>query len=188
MFAEERPALRPLPVEPFRYYQSGTRTVHLDNCIEVDYAYYSAPPGWLGHDVAVQWNASHVRLLDPSTGQLLREHRRHAARGRHAIHPDDRPPRTPPTTVTLLAQAARAGTHIGPPSASSSAPAWPPAWSRDCSRRRPSSWPQSTSCPRSSATSCFGVRTGFSTAASSRPASGTWARRSTPSTSSSTRR
>src|SRR2546426_223634 len=27
MFAEERPALRPLPVEPFRYYQFGTRTV-----------------------------------------------------------------------------------------------------------------------------------------------------------------
>src|SRR2546422_3583300 len=30
MFAEERPTLRPLPVEPFRYYQFGTRTVHLD--------------------------------------------------------------------------------------------------------------------------------------------------------------
>jgi hypothetical protein len=29
MFAEERPALRPLPVAPFRYYQFGTRTVHL---------------------------------------------------------------------------------------------------------------------------------------------------------------
>jgi len=114
MFAEERPALRPLPVEPFRYYQFGTRTVHLDGCVEVDYAYYGAPPGWLGSEVAVQWNASHVRLLDPGTGQLLREHRRQAARGRHAIHPDDRPPRTPPTTVTLLAQAARAGTHIGP--------------------------------------------------------------------------
>jgi len=35
-------------------------------------------------------------------------------RGRHAIHPADRPARTPLTTVTLLAQAARAGTHIGP--------------------------------------------------------------------------
>jgi len=45
-------------------------------CVEVDYAYYGAPPGWLGHEVAVQWNASHVRLLDPGTGQLLREHRR----------------------------------------------------------------------------------------------------------------
>src|SRR5207244_670947 len=114
MFAEERPTLQPLPVEPFRYYQFGTRTVHLDGCVEVDYAYYGAPPGWLGSEVAVQWNASHVRLLDPATGQLLREHRRQAVRGRHAIHPADRPARTPLTTVTLLAQAARAGTHIGP--------------------------------------------------------------------------
>jgi len=113
MFAEERPALLPLPVEPFRYYHFGTRTVHLDGCVEVEYAYYGAPPGWLGREVAVQWDAACVRLLDPATGQLLREHRRQAARGRHAIHPDDRPPRTPPTMVTLLAQAARAGTHIG---------------------------------------------------------------------------
>ena len=29
MFAEERPALLPLPIEPFRYYQYGERTVHL---------------------------------------------------------------------------------------------------------------------------------------------------------------
>ena len=28
MFAEERPALLPLPVEPFRYYRFGTRPVH----------------------------------------------------------------------------------------------------------------------------------------------------------------
>jgi transposase len=44
MFAEERPALRPLPLEPFRYYQYGERTVHLDGCVEVDAAYYGAPP------------------------------------------------------------------------------------------------------------------------------------------------
>ena len=29
MFAEERPALLPLPLEPFRYYQYGERAVHL---------------------------------------------------------------------------------------------------------------------------------------------------------------
>jgi transposase len=114
MFTEEQPHLRPLPVEPFRYYEYGTRTVHLDSCIEVDGGYYSALPGWRSQDVAVQWDASHVRLLDPRTGQLLREHRRHARRGRHAIHPDDRPARTPPSTLTLLAQATRAGGHIGP--------------------------------------------------------------------------
>jgi hypothetical protein len=54
----------------------------------------------------------HVRLLHPATGELLREHRRQAP-GHHTIHPADRPTRTPPTTLTLLAQATRAGTHIG---------------------------------------------------------------------------
>jgi len=112
MFAEERPALLPLPLEPFRYYQYGTRTVHLDGCVEVAGAYYAPPPGWLGRQVAVQWDAHHVRLLDPTTGLLLREHRRQL-RGRHAIHPEDRPSRTPPTTLTLLARAARAGRQIG---------------------------------------------------------------------------
>ena len=48
MFAEERPALGPLPLEPFRYYRHGVRTVHLDGCVEVEAAYYSAPPGWIG--------------------------------------------------------------------------------------------------------------------------------------------
>jgi len=112
MFAEEQPHLRPLPLEPFRYYAYGTRTVHLDGCVEVAGAYYAPPPGWLGREVAVQWDDHHVRLLDPATGTLLREHRRQP-RGRHAIHPDDRPTRTPPTTLALLTRAAHAGPHIG---------------------------------------------------------------------------
>ena len=36
MFAEERPALAPLPIEPFRYYPYGERIVHLDGCVEVE--------------------------------------------------------------------------------------------------------------------------------------------------------
>jgi hypothetical protein len=38
MFAEEKPALLPLPIEPFRYYQYGDRTVHLDGCVEIEAA------------------------------------------------------------------------------------------------------------------------------------------------------
>ncbi len=57
-------------------------------------------------------DGGHVRLLDPATGTLLREHRRQPP-GRRASSPEDRPPRTPPTTLTLLAQATRAGAHIG---------------------------------------------------------------------------
>src|SRR2546426_463001 len=79
---------------------------------EVAYAYYAPPPGWLGREVSIQWDGVHVRILDPTTGALLREHRRQAP-GHHAIHPADRPARTPPTTLTLLARAVRAGAHIG---------------------------------------------------------------------------
>ena len=112
MFAEEKPALMPLPLEPFRYYQYGERTVHLDGCVEVEAAYYSAPPRWIGRRVQVQWNLQWVRLLDPTNGQLLREHVREP-RGRHRIHVDDRPQRTPFGTLQVLARAEKAGEHIG---------------------------------------------------------------------------
>jgi len=112
MFAEERPALLPLPLEPFRHYQFGERTVHLDGCVEVEAAYYGAPPGWIGRRVRVQWDDRQVRLLDPKTGQLLREHLC-AQRGRHRIKEEDRPSKTPLSTQQLLARSARAGHHIG---------------------------------------------------------------------------
>ena len=111
MFAEEQPALGPLPLEPFRYYRFGVRTVHLDGCVEVDAAYYGAPPGWIGRRVDVQWNDLFVRLLDPKTGQLLREHVR-APRGWHRIEEADRPRRTPLKTVALLEAAMRVGPSV----------------------------------------------------------------------------
>ena len=112
MFAEEQPALGPLPLEPFRYYRYGERTVHLDGCVEVEAAYYGAPPGWIGQRVQVQWNDVYVRLLAPKTGQLLREHLR-APRGWHRIQEDDRPARTPRSTLALLARTKVAGPQIG---------------------------------------------------------------------------
>ena len=112
MFAEERPALKPLPLEPFRYYEYGDRTVNLDNCVEVEAAYYGAPPGWIGRKVQAQWNDLYVRVVDPTTGRLLREHVR-APRGHHRIQDRDRPARTPKTTTALLAAAKTAGASIG---------------------------------------------------------------------------
>ncbi|HEX8893718.1 MAG TPA: IS21 family transposase, partial [Terriglobales bacterium] len=112
MFAEEKPFLQPLPLEPFRYYQYGKRTVHLDGCVEVEAAYYGAPPGWIGRQVHVQWDSMYVRLLDPRTGELLREHLQQR-RGGHRIRDEDRPRRTPPHTHRLLARAHKAGAHIG---------------------------------------------------------------------------
>ena len=112
MFAEEKPFLLPLPIEPFRYYQYGERVVHLDGCVEVEAAYYGLPPGWIGRLVKVQWDTLHVRILDPATNQLMREHIRQI-RGGYRINKEDYPNKTPPSTLQLLARAARAGSHIG---------------------------------------------------------------------------
>ena len=112
MFAEEKPHLQPLPLEPFRYYQYGERVVHLDGCVEVEAAYYSLPPGWIGRPVKVQWDALHVRILHPNTGQLLREHL-HQRRGGYRIQEEDHPKKMPLSTAQLLRRAEHAGAQIG---------------------------------------------------------------------------
>jgi transposase len=112
MYAEEKPQLLALPLEPFRYYAHGERTVHLDGAVEVEGAYYHAPPGWLGRRVTVQWDVLRVRMIDPRTGELLREHLRQK-RGQRRMREEDRPKRTPPTTLQLLARAGRAGASVG---------------------------------------------------------------------------
>ena len=112
MFAEEKPHLQALPLEPFRYYQYGERVVHLDGCVEVEAAYYSLPPGWIGRPVKVQWDELHVRVLHPHTNQLLREHLRQK-RGGYRIQEEDHPKKMPFSTAQLLRRAAHAGTQTG---------------------------------------------------------------------------
>jgi transposase len=112
MFAEEKPHLQALPLEPFRYYQYGERVVHLDGCVEVEAAYYSLPPGWIGRPVKVQWDELHVRVLHPHTNQLLREHLRQK-RGGYRIQEEDHPKKMPLSTAQLLRRAAHAGTQTG---------------------------------------------------------------------------
>ena len=112
MFAEDKPTLLPLPLEPFRYYQHGQRVVHLDGCVEVEAAYYGLPPGWIGRLVRVQWDELYVRILDPQNGLLLREHVRQK-RGWYRIKEEDHPKHRPLRVSQLLWRAGRAGTHIG---------------------------------------------------------------------------
>src|SRR5438128_5579077 len=61
---------------------------------------YSAPPGWIGRQVQVQWDLWQVRLLHPQTGERLREHLRQE-RGKHRIQDADRPKHTPRGTPQL---------------------------------------------------------------------------------------
>ncbi len=111
MFEEEKSHLLPLPVEHFSYYEYGKRKVHLDGCVEVARAFYSAPCGWIGHEVNVQWDGRCVRLLAPKTWELLREHRR-SAPGKYRIREEDRGRKTPPGVPRLL-DGAPLGAEIG---------------------------------------------------------------------------
>jgi transposase len=111
MFADERPQLLGLPVEPFRFYTYGERVVHLDGCVEVAAAYYHAPPGWIGRTVHVQWDGFRVRLLDKTNGLLLREYVVQKRGGRR-VRDEDRPKQTPKSTVYLLGELSRAGRHV----------------------------------------------------------------------------
>jgi hypothetical protein len=99
-------------VEPFRYYAFGERVVRLDGFVEVVGAYYAPPPGWIGRTLRVQWDEQHVRLLDPTTGALLREHVV-TDRGRHRMRPEDQPTRTPPQVAALLVRAHGIGPAAG---------------------------------------------------------------------------
>ncbi len=112
MFAEERPHLQALPIEPFRYYQYGKRTVHLDGSVEVERAYYAPPPGYIGRTLNVQWDGLHVRILDPKTGKLLREHLKQKPGGRR-VQPGDEPKRTPLGTKAILDRARKIGPNVG---------------------------------------------------------------------------
>ena len=112
MFNVEKPHLKVLPVEPFRFFEYGTRTVHrIDGCVQVDAAWYEAPPGLLGQEVAVQWDDHFVRIVSRTNGQLLVEHPRRKP-GKHSLV-FEQPSRTPPRIQALLNRAARAGKHVG---------------------------------------------------------------------------
>lgn len=110
-FAEEKPVLQPLPAQRFAFYEFGVRTVHLNERVEVLGSYYEVPAGIIGQELKVQHDAHSVRIIDPRTGKLLREHRR-IEPGKYS--PQLEPHRkTPPEALALLAQMKRLGRSIG---------------------------------------------------------------------------
>jgi len=66
----ERPALRPLPAERFPCFHEAQRKVHRDGHVEVDKAYYSVPPEYLGWSLWVRWDAHVVRIFNQRWEQI----------------------------------------------------------------------------------------------------------------------
>jgi transposase len=64
LFEAERPALLPLPATTFPFFHEAKRTVNRDAHVEVDKAYYSVPPEYLGRTVWARWDARMVRVFN----------------------------------------------------------------------------------------------------------------------------
>jgi hypothetical protein len=69
-FEAERPSLLPLPVDRFPFFHEGRRNVHGDGHVEVDKAYYSAPPEYVGRRLWVRWDSRLVRIFNDRWEQL----------------------------------------------------------------------------------------------------------------------
>lgn len=67
----ERRALLPLPVERFPFFHEARRTVHCDGYLEVDKAYYSAPPEYVGRRLWVRWDGRLVRIFNDRWESLV---------------------------------------------------------------------------------------------------------------------
>jgi hypothetical protein len=53
-----------LPQERFAFFHEAQRVVHKDGHVEVDKAYYSVPPEYLGRTVWVRWDSRLVRVFN----------------------------------------------------------------------------------------------------------------------------
>jgi Mu transposase, C-terminal domain len=60
----ERLKLLPLPPDLFPVFEEAPRTVHQDGYIELQRAYYSVPPEYVGRSVWVRWESRLVRVFN----------------------------------------------------------------------------------------------------------------------------
>lgn len=71
VFAEvEQSALLPLPAGRFPNFQEARRSVHRDGHVEVDKAYYSVPPEYVGRRLWVRWDGRIVRVFNTRMEQV----------------------------------------------------------------------------------------------------------------------
>jgi transposase len=110
MYHEERPHLRPLPIEGFRFFKQGTRTVDDAGLVQVEGAYYAALPAAPHSEVTVRVFGRSIEILD-AAGNVLRRHEKAARKGQFAIEPADRLFNPSRESARVLAKAERIGPH-----------------------------------------------------------------------------
>ena len=112
MFAEEKPALIPLPALRFRHFKQDTRTVDDSGLVQVDRSYYAAAPAAPFSEVTVRQYDHDIEILD-AAGTLLRRHPRSTRAGHFEIQDSDRIYNPSRETARLLHKARQIGPHSG---------------------------------------------------------------------------
>jgi len=110
MFQEERAHLKALPLEGFRYFEEGTRTVGDDTTIQVDNAWYAARPARIGSEVLIRLYQRELEIRDLHTLALIRRHPRATRKGEVQLPDTERVFNPSRQTHQILARAK----HIGP--------------------------------------------------------------------------
>ena len=109
----ERATLLPLPRDRFPSFHEARRTVSRDGHVEVDKAYYSAPPEYVGRRLWARWDARTVRLFNDQWQQLAVHAKAEPGRFRTAAQhiPKEKVSAVERGTDALLRQIARIGPH-----------------------------------------------------------------------------
>lgn len=112
MYHEERPHLKPLPIEGFCYFRQESRTVDDGGCVVVDNRFYPASPARLYSTVTVRVYPHEIEILH-ADGRVLRRHEKSARPGYDALKPEDRIFNPSRETGRLLTRAAKIGPCTG---------------------------------------------------------------------------
>lgn len=110
MFQEERTHLKALPLEGFRYFEEGTRTVGDDTTIQVDSAWYAARPARIGSEVLIRLYERELEIRNVHTLELIRRHPRATRKGEVKL-PDAERVFNPSRQTHQILERAK---HIGP--------------------------------------------------------------------------
>jgi transposase len=110
LYREERPHLRPLPVEGFRYFREGVRTVDDAGLVQVDGSYYAAQPARLYSEVKVRIFDRDIQIL-AADGTVLRRHEKSRRKGSFTLDPQDRIFNPSRETIRLMTRLAKIGPH-----------------------------------------------------------------------------
>jgi len=110
MFQEERPHLKPLPLESFRYFTECVRTVQDDTTVQVAGAWYAARPAGIGAQVLVRCFDHEIEIRHLQSLALIRRHRR-LSKGAVELPDAERVFNPSRQTRTLLTRAEAIGPH-----------------------------------------------------------------------------